>query len=85
MKSGKGDKYLDFARELKNMQHESDGDTNCNSRTRYYHQMIVTGIGGLGNKRKSGNPPNYNIIDIGQNSNECHGDLSWLDVTQIPV
>ena len=28
--SGKRDKYLDFASELKSMEHESDGDTNCN-------------------------------------------------------
>ena len=26
----KRNKYLDLARELKTMEHESDGDTNCN-------------------------------------------------------
>ena len=30
-KSENKDKYLDFAREMKkNMEHESDSDTNCN-------------------------------------------------------
>ena len=32
MKEGeKRDKYLDFSRKVKTMEHESDGDTNCNS------------------------------------------------------
>ena len=29
-KNEKGDKYFDPARELKNMEHEGDGDTNYN-------------------------------------------------------
>ena len=36
--SEKRDKYLDFARELKKtMEHESDGDTDCNWCARYSH------------------------------------------------
>ena len=36
------------------MEHESDGDTNCNWCTRYSHQRIGKGTGGLGNKRTNG-------------------------------
>ena len=49
--SEKTDKYLDFVRELKTMEHESDGDTNCNWHARYSHQRNETGIGGLGHKK----------------------------------
>ena len=62
------DRYLDRARELKTMEHESDGDTNCNWRTRYSHQRIDTGTGGLGNKRTSRNCPINNIVKIGHNN-----------------
>ena len=52
--SEKRDKYQDLARERKKtMEHEGDGDTNCNLRPRYSHQRIGTGTGGLGNKRAS--------------------------------
>ena len=63
------DKYRDLARELKiTMEHESDGDTNCNWRNQYSHQMIGSRTGGLGNKRTSGNHPNYSIAEIGLNT-----------------
>ena len=61
--SEKRDKYPDLARELKKKQtieHESDDDTN-----RYSHQMIGTGTGRLGDKRTSGDHPNYSIVQIG--------------------
>ena len=63
---------------------EGDGDTNSNWRTRYSHQRIGTGTGGLGNKRTSKNRPNYSIIKIGQNTEEIPGDLRRLVVTQNP-
>ena len=45
------DKYLDLARELKkNMEHESDGDSNCNWGTQHSVQRIDTGTEGLENK-----------------------------------
>ena len=46
----------------------------------YNHQKIIKGTGGqgLGNKRTSGDHPNYYII-------ESSGDLSRLAVTQTPV
>ena len=67
------------------MEHESDGDTNCNWRTRYSHQRIGTGTGGLGNKTTSGDHFNYSIVEIGQNYKKSPGDLRRLAVTQTPV
>ena len=67
------------------MEHESDSDTNCNWFTRYTHQRIFTRIGGLGNKRMSGDHLNYSIVEIGQNTKLSPGDLKGLAVTQILV
>ena len=57
------------------MEHESDGDTSCNWCTRYSYQKISSGIGGLGNKRASGDHSNYHIVEIGQNTEKSPGDL----------
>ena len=46
--------------------------------------MIIKGIGRLGNKRKSGDHPNYYIIKNGQNT-KSPGDLGKLAVTQTLV
>ena len=73
--SEKRDKYLDLAREQK-----SYGTWNWR-----WYQRIVTGTGGLGNKRTSGEHPNYSIIEIGQDTEKCPGDLKRLAVTQPPV
>ena len=84
--SKKKEKYLDLARELKKtLEHKSDGCTNCNWHPRYSHQRTITGTRSLGNKRKSGNHPNYSIIKICQNSEKSLGDLRRLAVTQTPV
>ena len=64
--SEKKDKYLDHAKELKKLEHESDVCTNCNWCSWYSHQRINKGTGGLGNKRTSGDHPNYCITEIGQ-------------------
>ena len=37
------DKNVDVAGELKKMEYESDGDTNCNCRTRYSQQKFDIG------------------------------------------
>ena len=48
--SEKRDKYIDLAQELKrNMEHEGDGDTNCNWPARYSHQRVGAETEGLGN------------------------------------
>ena len=67
------------------MDHKSDGDTNCNWYARYSHQRIGTGTGRLGNKRTSRDHPNYDIIEISQNTKKSAGDLNRLAVTQNPV
>ena len=48
------------------MQHESEGETNCNQCAWYSHQRIGKGTAGIGNKRTSGDNPNYSIIKSDQ-------------------
>ena len=60
------------------MEYESDGDTNRNCCARYSHQRVGKGTGGLGNKRTSGDHPNYGIIKISQNTEKSPGDLLSL-------
>ena len=67
------------------MEHESDGDTNCNWCTRSSHQRIGNGTGGLRNKRTSGDHQNYNIVEIGPNTKKSPGDLKRIAVTQTPT
>ena len=67
------------------MEHESDVYTNCNSCFWYSHQRIIKGAGGVGNKKTSGDPPNYYLIKIDQNTERSPGDLRRLAVTQTPV
>ena len=59
--------------------------TNCNWCFWYSHQRIDTGTGGLENKRTSGDHPNYSIVEIGENTEKCPGDLTRLAVAEIPV
>ena len=40
---------------------------------------------GHGNKRTSGDHPNYSIIEIGQDTEKSPGDLRQLAVTQTPM
>ena len=56
-------------RNRKTVEHESDGDTNCDWCTRYSHQRIGTGIERLGNKRTHGDHPNYSIVE--------YWEMSW--------
>ena len=81
-------RIIDLAKELKKKQtvkHESDVYTNRNWCFWYSHQRIIKGTGGLGNKRSSGNYPNYYIIEIDQNTEKSPGYLRTLVVTQTPV
>ena len=41
--------------------------------------FLGTRTGGLGNKRMSGDHPNYSIIEIGQNTEKSPRDLRRLD------
>ena len=47
--------------------------------------MIIKGTGGLGSWQMSGDHPNDNIIENGQNTRKSPGDLRRLAVTQTPV
>ena len=67
------------------MEHDSGGYTNCHWCTRYSHEMVGTKTEGHGNNRSSGDHPNYNIVEIGQNTEKSPGNLSRLAVTQTPV
>ena len=67
------------------MEQESDGDTNCDWRTRYSHQKIDTEPRELENKKTSEDHPNYCIVKINQNTKKSTGDLGRLAVTQTPV
>ena len=67
------------------MEHESDGDTNCNWSTRYIPKKIGTGTGRIRNKRMREDHLNYFIIEIGQNIEKIPGDLMRLAVTQTSV
>ena len=52
-------------------------------------ELMVTRIGnrtrGLGNKRTSGDHPNYSIVEIGQNTKKNPVVLRRLAVVQTPV
>ena len=50
------------------MGHEGDGNTNYNWCTWCSQQGICKRTRGLGNKRISGENPNYSIDEIGQNT-----------------
>ena len=67
------------------MEHEGDGDTDCYWSAEYSHQIIDKGTGGVGNKRTSGDHPNYSMVKIGQNTKKSLGDLKRLAVTQTTV
>ena len=64
------------------MEHESDGDTNCNQYTLCSHQKIVTRNGGIGNKSTIGEHSNYSIIKNSQNTEKSPEDLRRLGLTQ---
>ena len=67
------------------MEYESDCNTNCNWCARYSYQTIGSETGGFGNKRMSGDHPNFSSIKIGLNIEKSPGDLRRLAVTQTPV
>ena len=78
-------KYLDPARELKTVVHESEDYSSCNWCSWYNHRRIVSRTGGLGNNGTGGDCPNNSIVEIGQNTEKSPGDLRRLTVTQTLV
>ena len=67
------------------MEYEGDGDINCNWNTRNGHQSIGSRTGRFGNKKTSGDHPDYIFLEIGQNAKKSPVDLRRLAVTQTPV
>ena len=67
------------------MEHESDGDINCNRYARFSYQKICKETGRIGNKNTNGNHPNNSIVEIGHNTEKSSGDLRILALTQTPV
>ena len=59
------------------MEREGDNYTNRDWCFWSSHQKIIKGTGGVGNKRTSGDHPNYYIIENGQNT-DTWGDLLSL-------
>ena len=62
------------------MEHESEGDNNCNRCAR-----IGTGTGGLGHKRTSRDHLNYSIVEISQDTEKSLGKMRRFALTQTPV
>ena len=60
------------------MEHGGGNRTNCDWCSWYSHRRIMKGTGGFGNKRMSGNHPNYYIIENGQNTEKSPGELRRL-------
>ena len=67
------------------MEHEVDGDTNCNWCTWNNPQRVGTWTGGFENKRTREDHPNYSIIKISQNTEKSPADLRRLAVIQTPM
>ena len=78
------DKYLYLTRGLKNLWNMNEVYINCRWCFCYSHQRINKGTGGHGNK-KSGDHPNYCMIEIGLNTEKDPKNLRRLAVTQTPV
>ena len=82
----KKDKYLDLVRELKKIvKHKSEVYTNYNLSSWLSHRRIIKETEGLGNKRMSGDHPNYCTTEISQNTEKSPGDLRRLAVAQTSV
>ena len=68
------------------MEHEGDGDTNCNWFTWNDPQRLGKGAGKLRNQKASGETNlDYSIIKMGQNTEKSPGNLRRFVVTQTPV
>ena len=75
---------LENGKKKSTVERESDNYTNRDCCFWYSQQRIIEGTEELGNNRTSGDHPNYNIIENGQNTEKSPGDLRRLAVTQTP-
>ena len=76
------DKYLDLTRELKKLWNMKVTFISIVIGALGIVSWIIEGTGELGNKRMSGDHPNYYTIEIGQNTEKGPGDLWRLAVAQ---
>ena len=60
------------------MEHESNGYTNSHLCANYGHQVIGNRTRRPGNKRMDGDNPNFNTIEIGQDT-ENNSNILALD------
>ena len=67
------------------MDHESDGDSNCNCYSQNYPQKLGKETGRVENLKTSGDDLNYSIVKIEQNTEKNRLDLRRHTVTQTQV
>ena len=67
------------------MEHESKSDTNCSLRTWNSPQRLGKWTERIGNKWTNRDHPDYDIVDISQNTEKSPRDQRRLAVTQTPV
>ena len=64
---------------------EDDSDNNCSLCTWNCSEKLEKKIGGIGNQKKNRDCPDYNIVKIGQNTEESSRNQRRLALTQTPV
>ena len=67
------------------MEHERNSDTSYNWCTRNNPQKLGKQTGRLGNKRTSGDHPDFSILKIGQNTDKSPRDLKIIVCAYNPV
>ena len=67
------------------IEHESNGNTNCNWCTRNGPQKLGKGTGRAGNQRTSRDHRNYTITKVGKNTEKSPEDLSRIVSIQTTV
>ena len=67
------------------VEHEGDGDTNCNWCTWHCHKKLGRNTGGTESHKKNRGHPDYNIVEIGLNTQKIPGHIRKLTVTKTPV
>ena len=67
------------------MEYVKEVYANYNWSSRYSHRKFIKGTGEHGNKKTSGNHPNYYNLEIEHNTEKSPGDLRRYAVTQSPV
>ena len=78
----KRDKYVDLTSELKKLWNMKVTIIPIGIGAIGTVTRIIKGPGGFGSWRPSGDHPNNSIIENGQNTENCPGDLRQLAVTQ---